>query len=151
MTGAPGSPAYQPRRRRWIVWHLLLSLVIFAAGVATGTYGYMAYREKQSEERLKHPELAAVRFADKMADRLDLSGQQARQFREIFQEEWPEWQKLRAEMYPRMKVQMDRLRARLAPTLQPEQLAKFDAFMADMAKSMQYSTSQASSAPSAAP
>jgi hypothetical protein len=53
-------------------------------------------------------------------------------------------------MYPKVKVQMDRLRIRLAPMLQPEQLAKFDAYQTDMAKSMQYSTTQASSAPSAA-
>jgi cell division protein FtsB len=67
MTGAPVNPAYQPRGRRWMVWHLLLSLVIFAAGAATGAYGYMAYHEKQSEDRIKHPELAASHFADRWA------------------------------------------------------------------------------------
>ncbi len=134
------------RRPGMLVLQIVLAVVVFAAGVATGAGLYALYNDNRQDYYRKHPELAAVRFADRMSRPLDLAKNQQEQFRQIVQRHWPALQAVRAEVFPRMKVEMDNMREDLVSTLSPEQLKKWDEREAEFARSWA-PTSQPASAP----
>jgi hypothetical protein len=128
-------PALPPVRRRGVLaMQIVLAIVVFAAGLATGAALYSLYNDRRQDYYRKHPEEAVVRFVDRIAKRLDLSGNQRTQLLDIAQRHWPAFQAIRQEMFPRMKVEMDRIRQEIAPTFSPEQLKDWDEYVGEMGR-----------------
>ena len=130
---------------------LVLAVVIFGSGVAVGIGGYQLYLDRRAEYYRSHPEEAATRFADKLADRLDLNDQQARKVKQIVIEQWPGFQRIRNDMYPRMKAQMDQFRAKLVGVLNEKQLKAWDEYQASFERSYQLKPEGPASGPATMP
>lgn len=154
MSQAPTPPAdlcKLPRAGGCPFLRLLLMLVIFASG-GVGGYALNSYlREQRSEEARQHPELAVQRSAERMADRLDLSREEAEKLRQVMVERWPSYQKIQAKIMPEMRLQQEETRRRLVGVLRPEKLEKYDKYMEDMLNRWQGSTSQPVAAPATKP
>jgi hypothetical protein len=130
---------------------LVLAVVIFGSGVAVGIGGYQLYLDRRADYYRSHPEEAPTRFADKLTDRLDLNTEQARKVKQIVIEQWPGFQRIRNDMYPRMKVQTDQLRPKLAGVLNDKQLREWDEWRASFERSYQLKPQGPASGPATMP
>lgn len=129
-------PSQLPACRRFsLLLKLVLTIVIFLGGVATGVGGYALWNEQRQTYNRQHPEEAPVRMADRIAKRLDLSVGQAEKVKTIIVEQWPAFQQIRNDMVPRMKAQMDQTRRQFEAMLTADQLKEWDKFNAEMTRS----------------
>jgi hypothetical protein len=126
------------RSRRQILAHIVLSVMIFAGGLAAGWFGQICYNQRQQDYNRKHPEQAARLFAERIGKRIKLDGAAQAKLNEVMEEHWARMQSIRKQMYPRLQNELDLVRSDIAPALTIEQLAAWDDNMFDMARRWQY-------------
>jgi hypothetical protein len=134
-----------------LAMQIVLAIVVFAAGIATGAGLYALYSDRHQDYYRKHPELAAVRFAERLARPLNLSESQEEQLQQIVQRHWPTFQAIRADLFPRMKSELDNVRGELVTVLSKEQLKSWDDSVDDMARRFAGAASQPASQPRGQP
>lgn len=151
MTSAPDTNLPRPRRTSAAAVRLLLGAVIFGSGMAAG-WGLTTYLdERRSMYYRQHPEEQPRRMAQRLGDRLELTGDQTRQVEAALRQHWPEFQQVRREMFPRMNVIMERCRQDLADVLSDQQKQKWDAYIGDMTRNWQAPAAATTTAPANAP
>lgn len=123
-TEKPKEHFAKPRRRR--LWTILLALIIFICGVLVGgglsfkivTVGY--------KRAFQEPDVMAEKIIRRMERRLDLTGDQVKQVREIVREQQKAFHALHKEFRPRLDSQIEKTRRELAKVLTPEQAQKWE-------------------------
>jgi hypothetical protein len=123
-TEKPNMPIAKPRRRRF--WTILLALIIFICGVLVG--GGLSFKIVTAgyKRAFQDPGFLAEKIIRRMERRLDLSGDQVKQVREIVLEQQKAFQSLHKEFRPRMDGQIEKTRRDLSEVLTPEQVQKWE-------------------------
>jgi hypothetical protein len=127
QTSAPVSLPPLGRRRLWLT--LLLTLIVFASGLAVGSGLTFLYVEYRRGYYLAHPEEARNRFTARLKRTLHLTDEQARKVQAIFDDRWPKFQETRRQMYPAFKEHLDALHVQVAAVLREDQRAGWDEYI----------------------
>jgi hypothetical protein len=115
----PG-PALPPvRRRRWLVW--VLMLVVFISGVGIGGAGALLVARNRLLLLIQHPELAMPELATQLGYRLGLSADQVRQVEKILLTRGRNIDAIRQEIRPRVNGELDKLEQDVAEILNAQQ------------------------------
>jgi hypothetical protein len=120
----PTAPVIRPRRR-W-VWTIPLALVIFVSGVVVGgslTFKVITIGFKRS---FQDPAVSAERITQREKKKLDLTDEQAVQFKRIIFEQQKAFQSLRKQVRPQLEAQIEKTRQELAAVLTPDQARKWE-------------------------
>ncbi len=120
-----------PRRRRRLIWRVVLSLILVASGAVIGSGLTVLVLARELQIRLHHPELFAARATGRLQRFLDLSDDQARQVESILSEHQKQIQSIRRECQPRFERQIDEIRTEISAVLKPEQARKWESWLDD--------------------
>ncbi len=124
---APGNwPPPLVARARWQSW--LLLCVIFAAGIAIGAVGSMKFIHYRVRTLLQHPDRVPDQVVAVLRHRLSLTEPQTRQVTDIIRRRHAALESLRAEVSPRVAVELTQLRTEVAAVLTVNQLSQWQTF-----------------------
>ena len=121
----PASLSTVPRRPRWRM--LLLATLIFVSGLIVGG-GLTLIRVRHGAMwAIHHPEEAPPRIAAHLRWKLGLSDAQTQQVEQIVRKRQQALQAIRREVQPRVMIELDRVEAEIAATLDDSQRTKWHA------------------------
>jgi len=109
-----------PQGRRWLVT-LLLSLVIFVSGFATGGGTAVVLLARYTRENVTNPPLAWQRLLSFLERRLDLTEQQTRQVARILKTRQTKFMEIRRDVQPKVEAELSRLEQDIETVLTPQQ------------------------------
>jgi flagellar basal body-associated protein FliL len=110
-------------RRRWLT--ILLSLVIFVAGMVSGAALTVHYAVSRLQFAIHHPEVAPARIAATLQRRLNLDDQQTAQVETIVARRQVEIASIRRKFQPEIVHQLDSVRDEIAAVLKEPQREKW--------------------------
>ena len=108
-----------PKRRRWLTG--LLFAVVFLCGGVCGAGLALSHVLRQAQAAARNPELRAEQGARRLTRKLNLTAEQARQVRNILQQQARDMTKLRQEVWPRAMERFDRTEKEISDLLTPQQ------------------------------
>ena len=126
LTSVPAAP----RRRGWRT--LLLALLIFVSGLIVGGGTMLITVRHRALRVLHHPEEVPARIAARLRWKLGLSDEQTQQVEQIVRKRQQALQAIRREVQPRVTIELDRVEAEIAITLDDAQRAKWHALFAKL-------------------
>ena len=118
-TGLP-----RPRKRHWRI--VLLMLIVFIAGGVVGSAGTVIWAMDHFQHIARHPEEAPRRITARMAEKLDLTDEQAEQVREILERRQQDLMVIHHEIRPRVEEVLNASRAEIAAVLNDQQQAEWE-------------------------
>ena len=121
------NPVPSVRRRRFgrHVWvTIALACVVFLAGVVTGA-GFMTLRAEHRWHNRPSPAQVAQRITDRMKDQLKLSDAQAGKVRGILIDSQHFFSRLREQMQPKIRTEMNRVHDQINAVLSPAQRSQW--------------------------
>ncbi|MCC7476595.1 MAG: hypothetical protein IT425_14490 [Pirellulales bacterium] len=128
---APLPRADRPRRR-WLT--VLLGLLIFGMGFASGAgvavYGVV----HRLQHAIQHPEVAPQRAAALLKRKLSLDDRQTALVEEIVARRQVEILRIRKKFQPEIVSQLEQLRTEIGNTLSADQRTKWDAMFEDLSR-----------------
>jgi hypothetical protein len=110
-------------RRRWLT--ILLALVIFVAGVASGAALTVHYAVSRLQFAIHHPEVAPTRIATTLQRRLNLDNVQRADVEKIIAKHQVEIAAIRRKFQPEIIEQLDSVRDEVAGVLREPQREKW--------------------------
>jgi hypothetical protein len=110
-------------KRRWLT--LLLALVVFVAGMASGAALTVHYAVNRLQFAIQHPEFAPARIATTLQRRLDLDDAQTSQVEQIMVRRQVEISAVRRKFRPEIVEQLDAVRNEVAAVLTEPQREKW--------------------------
>lgn len=116
-------PRQDSPRRRWLT--ILMALVIFLAGMASGAAITVVYAVNRLQFAIHHPEAAPPRIAAAIARRLDLDEEQASQVENIIAAHQREIMAIRRRFQPEIVAQLESVHDEVADVLKPSQREKW--------------------------
>ncbi|MGD9632699.1 MAG: hypothetical protein AB7G28_10290 [Pirellulales bacterium] len=116
-------PRQDAPRRRWLT--ILMVLVIFLAGMASGAAVTVVYAVNRLQFAIHHPETAPPRIAAAVARRLDLDAEQASRVEAILAAHQQEIMTIRRKFQPEIVAQLNSVRDEVAGVLDAPQRAKW--------------------------
>lgn len=116
-------PTTDPTRRRWTV--LVMALVIFLAGMASGAAVTVVYAVNRLQYAIHHPEVAPARIAATLSRRLDLTVEQRDEIEKIIARRQTEIAAIRRQFQPQVVDQLESVHAEVAAVLDDAQRAKW--------------------------
>ncbi len=145
----PKPPADGAKRRCLTI---LLTLVVFASGLAIGSGLSFMYMDHLREHYRNHPEEAPYRFAERLRKELGLNDAQAKQVQDIIVDRWPKYMRTRREVYSAFEVHLGALDKDIAAVLREDQRQRWDEYMNRLRRNMnppEPATAPAGDAPAA--
>jgi hypothetical protein len=124
MAATTTSIAPRARRRRWV--SLLLGLVIFGAGLASGVAVTVAFAAGTLKYIIRHPENAPQRITTFLTRKLSLDSGQRDQVLTIITRHQLQIQAIRRAVRPQMDEQLDQIRSEIGAVLNESQREKWD-------------------------
>ena len=112
-------PPPATNRRRWLT--VLLALVVFVAGMASGAALTVRFAVHRLQFAIHHPEVAPARIAATLRRRLDLDATQTAQVEKILAKRQVEITAIRRKLQPEIKRQLDAVRDEVAAVLTESQ------------------------------
>ena len=112
------------KRRRW-VW-LLLCVVIFVAGLASGVAVTVVFSVGTLQYLIRHPEGAPERITTFLTRKLSLDAQQRDQVLAIVTRHQVQIQAIRRQIRPQMDEQLDQVRGEIGAVLNESQRLTWD-------------------------
>ncbi len=103
------------KRRRWLT--VLLALLIFGAGLASGVALTVAVAVHRLQYLIHHPDEAPARIAARLERRLGLDEQQKAKVEAILAKRQAELMTLRGQFQPQVVEQLNRLREEIGAVL----------------------------------
>lgn len=94
-----------PRRRRWV--SIVLTLVIFLAGMIAGVGGLIILVRYQAMKKLQHPEQEVPRMAARIGWQLKLNPVQVKEVEKILRNRMAALDGVRREVQPRVNAELD--------------------------------------------
>jgi Skp family chaperone for outer membrane proteins len=116
-------PTTESPRRRWPI--VLMALVIFLAGMASGAAVTIVYAVNRLQYAIHHLEVAPARISATLARRLDLSNEQQQEIEQIIARRQTEITAIRHEFQPRIVQQLDSVYSEVAAVLDDAQRTKW--------------------------
>jgi uncharacterized membrane protein len=120
---SPQLPPPERRRRSWLT--LLLALVVFVAGMASGAALAVHYAVGRLQFAIHHPEAAPARIAATIERRLRLDDAQTAKVEQILARRQIEIAAIRRKFQPEIVEQLDSVRDEVATVLDEPQRAKW--------------------------
>lgn len=128
MSSGDSRQSLVARTARWRSW--LLLFVIFAAGIAIGAAGAMKFIHYRVRALLLHPDQVPDQIVEVLRHRLSLTEPQTRQVADIIRRRHAALEQLRAEVSPRVVVELTQLRTEVGALLTADQLPRWQMFCA---------------------
>lgn len=116
-------PPLENPRRRWMP--LVLALVIFLAGMASGAALTVVYAVNRLQFAIHHPEAAPARIAATIARRLDLDADQTARVEQILADRQTQIAAIRRKFQPEIVEQLDGVHDEIAEVLDTSQRGKW--------------------------
>lgn len=116
-------PPVESPRRRWMT--IVLALVIFLAGMASGAALTVVYAVNRLQFAIHHPEAAPPRIAAAIARRLDLDADQTARVEQILARRQTQIAEIRRKFQPEIVEQLDAVQDEIAEVLDPTQRGKW--------------------------
>jgi hypothetical protein len=117
---APAAGLPKPRPRRlWLT--LLLTAVVFVAGIVVGGGGALIVVRNRLVEAIQHPQLEPARITTRLRRSLELDDEQAAQVEAILQRHQAELQEIRRRVQPEVVARLDLVEQEVGDVLTPEQ------------------------------
>jgi hypothetical protein len=113
-----------PRPRRWL--RVVMALVLFASGFVVGAGATLITVRNRVLHAIHHPEEGPPRVAAKLRRKLDLTDEQTRRVEEILRARQLALQAIRREAWPRVEVELDRVRREVAEVLDEQQRREWE-------------------------
>src|SRR5262245_39974266 len=121
-----------PKRRRWVT--VLLALLVFGAGMASGSALTISVIVHRLQYVFKHPEGMPGRIVARLENRLGLDETQKTKVEAIVAKRQAAMMDLRREFEPHLMEQLDLLRAEIGELLTEAQRAKWERMFDDLRK-----------------
>lgn len=137
------SPA--PKRRRWLMWLLLVA--VFLSGFVCGAGLTLAHVVRQARTAAVDPEFRVQRGARWLARRLDLAPAQQAAVRDILRAQSRELSQVRQDVWPQVTARLKRTESEIAGLLTPQQREKWRDVAAQLRKQWLPPAAQDSFAP----
>jgi hypothetical protein len=112
------------RRRFWLVF--LLGAVILVCGVAIGSGGTILWIHHKFQRMNRDPEKMQAELAARIQSRLNLTDEQTARVEQILGKRHEAMMKVRSEVEPRFKAEMDGMRSDIAALLTAEQARQWN-------------------------
>jgi Spy/CpxP family protein refolding chaperone len=122
-TSTVSDPLPPAGRRRWLT--LLLALVIFVAGMASGAALTVHFAVSRLQSAIHHPEAAPERIATAIQRRLDLDTEQRAKVEKIIAKRQLEIAAVRRKFQPEIIEQLDSVRDEVSAVLHEPQREKW--------------------------
>ena len=121
-----------PRRRRWV--SILLTLVIFLAGLVLGTGLGVVGTLKRIDWLRQHPEQGTARMAAKIGSQLKLTPVQVEQVKGILNKRVAAFEAIRRDVRPRMNAELDLVEKEVAGLLDAQRAERWHTLFAQYRK-----------------
>jgi hypothetical protein len=125
---SPPLPPPERRGRRWLT--LLLALIVFGAGMASGAALTVHYAVSRLQFAIHHPEAAPPQIAAAIGRRLRLDAAQTAKVEQILAKRQVEIAAIRRKFQPEIVEQLDSVRDEIAAVLDEPQRAKWGTLFA---------------------
>ncbi len=119
-----------PKRRRWLMWALLV--VVFLSGVVCGAGLMLSHVLRQTQAAVRSPELRAEQGTRWLSRRLDLTADQKSKVHRILQDQAHAMARLRQEILPEAQAQFDQTEKDISAVLTPKQQKKWHETASDL-------------------
>lgn len=129
----PSSPRRTGRRR--LLWATSF-IAVFLIGAATGGLVTGVMLVRMTQRLIAEPERWNDIVVNRLDRRLDLTPEQEGEVRTIVEERLGRLREIRAQTYPRISVELRVMRAEVAAVLDDAQRATFEAYYADIERTL---------------
>ncbi len=128
---ASGTMSPRPRMRRWLL--VLLGILILVSGMVIGSGMTVIIARKKIIHAIRHPEKVPERITVRLKKKLNLSGDQTEQVKEILTRHLRSIMEIRQETRPRILKELNVMRNEIAKVLNERQARlwrkRFEALM----------------------
>lgn len=122
-------PSARPRRRRHWLWSVLIGAAILICGIIIGACMALVVVRNRVIDLIQHPQKRTAAMVRRLDHALDLSEEQRKEVREVLKQHRSEFEKIRREVHPRIRNQIESLDRDISAVLDEEQKKKWDRYL----------------------
>jgi hypothetical protein len=119
----------RPRRRRHWLWSVLIGAAILICGIIIGVCLTLVVVRNRVIDLIQHPRKRTAAMVRRLDGALNLSEQQRKEVRAVLERHRAEFERIRRDVHPRIRTQIESLDHDISAVLDEEQKRKWERYL----------------------